>query len=198
MPTPFANVVFYVITALNTAGQLAAVDKSELPAGQAGPILFSEGQCRMVIGKMTNPEKYVCQPFSSPKSTQWTYRNPAATEAIEGAPSEPAPQVPQPEHRSDLEGYFDDIQLAGGYYRYPLWAWVENDSTVAEKDRPYLEPRVEPPSRNAAEPPPPAASPKVTPAKRAVVVHRQQQQPQHRHRFDPIGTIVSLLTPRDW
>ena len=66
MPTPFANVVFFVITALNTAGQLSAVDKAELPAGSSGPIQFSEGQCRMVIGKMANPEKFVCQRFESP------------------------------------------------------------------------------------------------------------------------------------
>jgi hypothetical protein len=194
MPTPFANTVFFVITALNTAGQLSAVDKTELPAGITTPIVFSEGQCRMMIGKMANPEKYVCQPFSSPRSTQWTYRNPAATEAIEGAPSEPAPQVP--EHRSDLEGYFDDIQLAGGYYRYPLWAWVENDSTVAEKDKPFIEPRVVEPE------PPKTTLPKVTPTKRVVALAAsysgaklRKQQPQ---RFDPIGTLVSLLTPRDW
>ena len=80
MPTPFANTVFFVITALNTAGQLSAVDKAELPAGTTGPIFYSQGQCFMVRGKMEHPEKFVCQRFESPKSTQWVYTNPGAIE----------------------------------------------------------------------------------------------------------------------
>jgi hypothetical protein len=74
MPTTFVYTTFAVITVLNGAGQLAPVDKADLPAGTAGPILFTEAQCNFVRGKMANPEKYVCQVFTSPAETQlvWT------------------------------------------------------------------------------------------------------------------------------
>ena len=84
MPTPFAVTVFYVIVGLNNAGQLAPVDKSELPAPyNAGPIHFSEGACLMTRGKMEHPEKYFCQVFTSPKTTQWVYVPPGAVPAAD-------------------------------------------------------------------------------------------------------------------
>jgi hypothetical protein len=76
VPTPFVYTTFAVITALNSAGQLAPVDKADLPAGTAGPILFTEAQCNFVRGKMANPEKYVCQIFTSPTETKLVYATP--------------------------------------------------------------------------------------------------------------------------
>jgi hypothetical protein len=84
MPTTFVYTTFAVITVLNGAGQLAPVDKSELPAPyNAGPIHFSEGACLMTRGKMEHPEKYFCQVFTSPKTTQWVYVPPGAVPAAD-------------------------------------------------------------------------------------------------------------------
>jgi hypothetical protein len=44
-------------------------------------------------GKMADPSKYTCQPFTSPQSTQWLPPG--------QAPDTPPEQQPAPEHRSD-------------------------------------------------------------------------------------------------
>jgi hypothetical protein len=100
MPTPFVNTVFYVLVTLNNAGQLAAVEKADMPPGAPGPIAFSEGQCMTWRGKMADPSKFTCQPFTSPKSTAWT------PEGATGAVAPPPPQEnlqpdTSPERRSD-------------------------------------------------------------------------------------------------
>ncbi len=146
--TPYAVTIFYVLTTLNNAGQLAPVDKTELPAGVTTPIAFSEGQCFMVRGKMSHPEKYVCQLFTSAPTTKWTYLPPGAERATE-APPEPVPQtalpepdtapkpVPQvlPEHPASIaptgiETKPSDIQVGGKQYTKGAGlTWVEREST---------------------------------------------------------------------
>ena len=202
MPTSFVSTTFVVLVGLNTFGGLAPVDKSQLPPGALGPVMFSVDSCNLLRGKMEHPEKYTCQVFTSAKSTAWTYTPPGNPEGPTGAippPQENVQPDTSPERRSEAEygeaaspqlttklpRAKDDVQLAGGYYHrsYPLWVWVADDdsSKIAERDKPYIEPFVEP----------------AVPTKR--VVRRQQsghrQQPQ---QFDPIGAIASLFTPRDW
>jgi hypothetical protein len=200
MPTTFATTGFVVLVTINSYGALSPVDKSVLPPGTSGPIMWNVDQCNFARGKMEHPEKYTCQVFTSAKSTAWTYTPPGNPEGPTGAIAPPPPQEnlqqdTSPEHRSDLEPTTklprakDDVQLAGGYYHrsYPLWIWVADDSAVDEMDRPFIEPLVEP--AKAVDP--------TVPTKR--VVRRQQsghrQQPQ---QFDPIGLIASLFTPRDY
>ena len=200
MPTTFATTTFTVLVTINSYGALSPVDKSVLPPGTSGPIMWNVDQCNFARGKMDHPEKYTCQVFTSAKSTAWTYIPPGGSEAATGAtppPQENLQPDTSPERRSNLEPTTklprakDDVQLAGGYYHrsYPLWIWVEDDSSkigddgviVDEKDRPYIEPLVEG-----------TAAPQPAKPQRRVVRRQQRQQ------FDPIGTIVSLLTPRDW
>jgi hypothetical protein len=110
MPTSFAITTFFVIVSLNNAGQLAPVDKSELPAPyNIGPIHFSEGSCLMVRGKMEHPEKYLCQVFTSPAETKLTYQASGFVMPVEASPP-PAP--PPPERKSEAEpSKKDDIQV---------------------------------------------------------------------------------------
>ena len=68
------------------------------------------------------------------------------------------------------------IQLAGGRYE-DGFRWVE-DNSIKDTDKPFIEPRIDP-----------------TKPKRVAAKRPQQRQPQ---QFDPIGALVSLLTPRDW
>jgi hypothetical protein len=188
MPTTFVSTTFVVLVGLNSYGALAPVDKSLMPPGSTGPVLFSVDHCNLVRGKMDHPEKYTCQVFTSAKSTAWTYTPPGGSEgATQAAPTKEDVQPDtNPERRSELEPTIklprakDDVQLAGGYYHrsYPLWIWVADDSAVDEKDKPYIEPLVEPAKA-------------VVPSKRVV----RRQQPQ---QFDPIGMIAGLFTPRDY
>ena len=67
--TPYAITIFWVLNTLNNAGQLAPVEKAELPAPYTSPIMFSDGQCFTARGKMSHPEKYVCQLFTSAPTT---------------------------------------------------------------------------------------------------------------------------------
>ena len=66
---------------------VSPVDKADLPAGTAGPILFTEAQCNFVRGKMANPEKYVCQVFTSPTETKLVYTAPGFTMPAEAPPA---------------------------------------------------------------------------------------------------------------
>lgn len=69
--TPFAITVFYLLTMLNNAGQLAPVEKADLPAPYTSPFAFSEGQCFIIRGRMAEPEKYFCQRFASAPEANW-------------------------------------------------------------------------------------------------------------------------------
>jgi hypothetical protein len=89
VPTPFVVTTLFVLTTLNNAGQLVAVDKSEWPTLGGGPIFLSESGCMVGRGKMVNPERYVCQGFRSAPSAQWMPSN-------EGAVEPP----PSPDHAS--------------------------------------------------------------------------------------------------
>jgi hypothetical protein len=171
MPTNFVVTTFVVLTTLNNAGQLAPVDKAELPAGSAGPIAWNEAQCMLLRGKMSHPEKYVCQPFASAKSTQWTYQPPGS----EVAPSEPPPELlppPKPERFLQDPTTLDpksDIEVNGKRYtRVAGLAWIEEKEVSAAEQAP----------------------PKAQPQRR--VRYAQQQ-------FDPLGAFLGLFTPRgDW
>ena len=66
----FVITTFVVLTVANNAGQLAPVDKSELPAGFTSPIMWSVETCNLLRGKMEHPEKYVCQVFKSAPTTE--------------------------------------------------------------------------------------------------------------------------------
>jgi hypothetical protein len=128
MATPFVSTVFVVLTTLNNAGQLAPVDKSELPSPYTGAMFWSVEQCMYVRGRMPNPAKYVCQEFRGPKSTSWTPQ-PLTEKAVE-----PAPPVEIAPGDSGREGSIapprnDDVQLAGGRYHYsrPLFLWIDGE-----------------------------------------------------------------------
>ena len=82
MPTTFVTTTFVVLVGLNNYGGLAPVDKSLLPPGTPGAILWSVDQCNMVRGKMVDPQKYTCQMFTSAKETAWTYTPEGATGVV--------------------------------------------------------------------------------------------------------------------
>ena len=126
MPTSFVSTVFVVMTAFNNAGQLAPVDKSELPSPYTGPLFWSVQQCMYVRGKMTHPEKYVCQEFHGPAQTNWVYQ-PSGGNA--GDPVAPAPTAPGSAPDS-LGHSFNDVQVG--------------PSKLAEKDAPTTEPLLAP------------------------------------------------------
>jgi hypothetical protein len=117
MPTTFVYTTFAVITVLNGAGQLAPVDKADLPAGTAGPILFTEAQCNFVRGKMANPEKYVCQVFTSPTETKLVYTAPGFTMPAATEPQQPSPPErkseaqPAPPKPAEIESKKNDVQV---------------------------------------------------------------------------------------
>ena len=46
--TPFAVTVIWFLTTLNNAGELAVVDKTDLPSGITSTAMWSEGQCSYV------------------------------------------------------------------------------------------------------------------------------------------------------
>ena len=96
MPTPFVTTTFAVLTMLNTAGQLAPVDKALIPAsaGVSGPIQFNAEACALLRGKMENPEKYVCQIFTSPGEINLTWQPAGFMKDAEKA---------QPEKKTELK-----------------------------------------------------------------------------------------------
>ena len=102
MPTTFVYTSFAVLCALNNAGQLAPVDKADMPPGIAGPIQFTEAACNYARGRMASPEKYVCQVFTGPSETQLVYQTPGFTvPAAAASPKENLQPGANPEHRSD-------------------------------------------------------------------------------------------------
>jgi hypothetical protein len=128
MPTPFVTTTFAVLTMLNNAGQLAPVDKALLPAGINGPIQFNAEACAMLRGRMENPEKYVCQVFTSPAEINLTYQAPGFVKDVETS---------RPERKSE----------AG-----PV---IVGPTRLTAADRPYIEPlaevaKPEPPKEPAA------------------------------------------------
>ena len=100
MATPFVNIVVWVMVTLNNAGQLAPVEKADLPPGLTGPIAWSEGQCMYNRGRMQNPEKVTCQQFTSAPTTKWLppgqVPEVSPSAVPQGTPEQPAP----PERRS--------------------------------------------------------------------------------------------------
>jgi hypothetical protein len=90
-----------------------------LPAGTAGPILFTEAQCTFVRGKMANPEKYVCQVFTSPTETKLVYTAPGfvmPTEEHQATPpperkSSLTPEPPKPEPAKEIESKKNGVQV---------------------------------------------------------------------------------------
>jgi hypothetical protein len=100
MPTTFVSTMFVVITTLNGAGQLAPVDKADLPTpfNLSGPIFWSVDQCMLARGRMADPEKYVCEVFVGPKETEWTYQKAGST----GSPI--APGAAQQRSEADPSG----------------------------------------------------------------------------------------------
>ena len=169
MPTTFATTTFTVLVTINSYGALSPVDKSVLPPGQSGPIMWNVDQCNVTRGKMEHPEKFTCQVFTSAKSTAWTY---SPSEGATGAspPQENSVQPDtSPERRSEAASPFNDVRVGR--------------SRLAEKDSPYIEPLVEP------------AKDPTLPTKRVV---RRQTQRHQQPQFDPIGMVAALFTPRDW
>jgi hypothetical protein len=128
VPTTFVTTTFVVLVGLNNYGGLAPVDKSLLPPGTPGAILWSVDQCNMVRGKMADPEKYTCQVFTSAKETAWTY-TPEGPKGIL-IPAPPQENGVQPDTSPERSHSLNDV-LVG-------------PSKLAEKDSPNIEPPVEP------------------------------------------------------
>ena len=61
----FVMMVFWMLTVLNSAGQLEPVSKRDLPPEANGPITTTEETCVYFRSKMKNPDRYVCQQFRS-------------------------------------------------------------------------------------------------------------------------------------
>jgi hypothetical protein len=114
VPTNFVVFSFAVLTTLNGAGQLAPVDKSELPAGfKNGPIQWGMQQCELLRGKMANPEKYVCQEFKSEPSTPLVFR-PAGLAVPEPQPAPPerkSEAQPTPPKPVEIESKKNNVQV---------------------------------------------------------------------------------------
>jgi hypothetical protein len=91
VPTSFAvTTIFFLVTA-NSIGQLAP-DMTLYPAGTTVvPGLWTLEACNLARGKLDHPEKYFCQRFDSPKTTNWVYTPPGAITPEQVAPSAPAP-----------------------------------------------------------------------------------------------------------
>jgi hypothetical protein len=62
---PFVITAFWMLTVLNSAGQLTPVGKTDLPPEANGPITTTEELCINFRNKMKNPNRYVCQQFRS-------------------------------------------------------------------------------------------------------------------------------------
>jgi hypothetical protein len=112
VPTQFVTTTFAVLTALNNAGQLAPVDKALLPAGVNGPIQFNAEACALLRGKMENPEKYVCQIFTSPGEINLTYQAPGfVKDAEKKTELTPEPPKPEPAKSEAIESKKSDVQV---------------------------------------------------------------------------------------
>ena len=157
----------------------------------------SEDECKRYIGAFKDGIPTACRQLAMPVTCNVACVAPVQPPAPTGSiPAAPPPAKPEPNDMPPFGSETprnDDVQLAGGHYHYgrPLFFFIKDDSTkVAEADKPYIEPRAEP----AAQPTKPIAQQELALA-RAKRVARRLQKPQ---QFDPIGALVSLLTPRDW
>jgi hypothetical protein len=93
--TPFTNTVMVVLTMMNSAGELSAVDKWLMqPAGYNGPVFMSVGECMEARGHLRDPGLFVCQIYVSAKEVDWTY-HPPTDGYYTGNPVAPTPVVPQ-------------------------------------------------------------------------------------------------------
>jgi hypothetical protein len=155
--TTFAMTVMYMITTANNLGQLAPVDKAELPPGQTSVFFFNEESCNLTRGKMNNPQKYVCQAWRGQVSTEEKFGaaepqqkiNPSAYGMTPEGKIRTASDAPRPE-TAVIVSRASTIQLADGHYE-PGFKWIEDlrkaATAIKEADKPYLEPRVEPAAR---------------------------------------------------
>jgi hypothetical protein len=115
VPTPFVVKTLFVLTTLNSAGQLAPIDRSEWPPG-GGPIFMgSETGCLLQRGRMANPQKYVCQGFTGVETARWMPDNnenasepPPSPDHASLAP--PALAAPKPEPAKEIESK-NDVQV---------------------------------------------------------------------------------------
>ena len=69
MPTSFAVTTFAVLTVLNHTGQLAPIDKTEVPAPFTTGIAYNLENCEVMRGKMEHP-KSMSASFSHPPKQQ--------------------------------------------------------------------------------------------------------------------------------
>jgi len=58
MPTSFATTTLVLLVTTNSIGQLAAVDKKDLPSPYTNPMLVNLESCNFLRGRMEHPEKY--------------------------------------------------------------------------------------------------------------------------------------------
>jgi hypothetical protein len=91
MPTTFATTTLVLLVTTNGIGQLAAVDKKDLPSPYTNAMVVNLESCNYMRGKMEHPEKYFCQVFTSPKTTTWTYVPPGEITPAEASP--PPPEI---------------------------------------------------------------------------------------------------------
>ena len=89
MPTSFATTTLVLLVTTNSIGQLAAVDKKDLPSPYTNPMTVNLECCNFMRGRMEHPEKYFCQVFTSPKQTSWEYKAPAEITPAEASPPQP-------------------------------------------------------------------------------------------------------------
>jgi hypothetical protein len=117
--TTFAMTTMFMITSMNNLGQLAPVEKGDLPPSQSTVFFFNEEGCNLVRGKMANPQKYVCQ----------AWRGQAAEGVPVLAPAQPQP-APEPKPAPqrlvpETPPVNNEIEVHGQQYkRVAGFAWV--------------------------------------------------------------------------
>ena len=131
MSTPFAATVLYLLTTMNNSGELAPVDKADLPPPYTTGFSLSEEGCSMMRGKLSHPERYVCQLWRGEKEQE------------AGVPAG-IQQKPEPQKFDALPpqkpGSLGDVQVG--------------PSPLLAADRPFLEPRVPKPVHRKQQQPP--------------------------------------------
>jgi hypothetical protein len=172
MPTPFVNTTLVLLTVMNNAGQLAAVEKADLPPGYTtGPIMLNESHCMLVRGKMANPEKYVCQVYRGPKETAWVFKT------GQGAEGDPIAPAPTPEHDGSIapsKNSFGDVAVG--------------PSKLAERDIPTIDPYTPPPKEKAR---------RVAQGRAVAPLHRPASA-RATYDANPFAIIASLVTGSRW
>ena len=89
MPTSFATTVLVLLVTTNNIGQLAAVDKKDLPSPYTNSMLVSLESCNFLQGSNGAPREIFLQVSTSPKTTSWTYTPLGEITPAEAAPAEP-------------------------------------------------------------------------------------------------------------